>query len=396
MKVLRFDSVGGASGDMILGCLLGLGVAPEKVVQVLKTLGLGEGSFQVERVVERGWSGLRFRVEVPVAPVGHRTWGTIRSEIQQADLPDPVREMSLRVFTRLAEAEGKVHGICPEEVHFHEIGAADSLVDIVGACWALYALGVDGVWVGPLPVGEGHTVISHGIAPLPVPAVVELLRGHAVILTHEPQELVTPTGAALLTTWQEALPAPDPDTVPLLIRGWSCAFGSRKLQDRPNLLRATLMEAREADDFGRETCLVLECEMDDLTPELAGSLVENLMKMGALDVLTTPVQMKKQRPGILLTVLCRPEDRDRCMEGIFLGSTTLGLREYTVRRTILPRRVETVETPFGAVRVKIGTWRGRDITRSPEHADCVKAAEMHGVPVRRVYEAALAAVWGQP
>jgi uncharacterized protein (DUF111 family) len=250
----------------------------------------------------------------------------------------------------------------------------------------LELLAIDSVAVGPLPLGHGAVKAAHGMLPLPAPATVELLKGMRVLPVDEPFETVTPTGAALLSTWSQS-DAPSPTAGRLQRTGYG--FGQHRYASRPNLLRALLLES--AVEPAGDECLVLECNLDDTVPELLGSLATRLLSVGALDAFLTPVQMKKQRPGTLLTVLCRPGQREALLDLIFRESTTFGIREHPVRRTILARRQEEVATPFGKVRVKIGEWQGRVITRAPEHDDCARLAQQAGVAVRAVYEAALTA-----
>lgn len=311
----------------------------------------------------------------------------IRGILRRSRLPGRVKTLSLAVFTRLAEAEGRVHGVAPDDVHFHEVGAVDSIVDIVGACLALELLGIQAVDVGPLPEGQGFVRCAHGVMPIPVPATADLLKGHPVSLTREPFELVTPTGAALLMTWKSMLPAAGATSGRLQETG--TGFGTRTLQDRPNLLRALLIDTDTPPVGGDGACLVLECNLDDSNPEWIGSLTTTLLEAGALDVFTTAVQMKKQRPGTLLTVLCPPAARDRMLDLIFRESTTFGIREHLTSRTMLERRHVSVTTAFGVIRVKEGLWQGDVVTRAPEHEDCAKAASRHAVPLRTVYAAAL-------
>jgi uncharacterized protein (TIGR00299 family) protein len=317
----------------------------------------------------------------------HRNLDDIEKMINTSKLSPFVRERALNVFRRLAKAEAKAHGVKPSKIHFHEVGAMDSIVDIIGSCLALEQIGAERVAVGPLPLGCGTIKCAHGILPSPAPATVELLKGFAISQTDEPFELVTPTGAALLTTWKNAETAPA--GAKILRTGYG--FGHFKLNLRPNLLRATLLDCEKPEKNSGQ-CLVLECNLDDMTPELIGSLFSRLLEEGALDVFITPVQMKKNRPGAMLTILCSPDKRDKMFDLIFRESTTFGVREHDVRRTVLPRHFETVKTPYGNVRVKIGLWKGKEITRAPEYEDCRKLAEKANVPVRRVYEAALALV----
>jgi len=388
---------------MVLAALLALGVDPEEVRKGVAALGIGAFVIETTTVSDGDIRGRRVRVQAREAePPPHRHLDDIRGLIEQSSLPPAVASMSVRVFERLAEAEAKVHGTSPGEIHFHEVGALDSIVDIVGSCLALDMLGVTAVRVGPLPVGQGTIRCAHGVLPVPVPATAELLNDHPIVQTDEPFELVTPTGAALLTTWKELKPGPRADSTgaPLFSEAMTCSagsgrivksghgFGSRRLKARPNLLRAMLVEHEAPAPPHAGECLVLECNLDDSVPELIGSLCRGLLAGGALDVFTTPVQMKKQRPGVLLTVLCRQADRAALVDMVFKESTTFGIREHLVYRTILDRRQEKVKTPFGEVRVKIASWQGRDITRAPEHEDCVRCAKALGVPIREVYEAA--------
>ena len=418
MKILKFDSVGGASGDMILGALLGLGVNRDALVQDLRALGAEHFDITLHPFQSHGITGVQaaVRAEEPHhhhdhdhdhdhhhdhghehthghdhghhhhhAP--HRGLKEITAMVRVAGLPAAVQQASLAVFQRIAEAEAKIHGTTVDQIHFHEVGALDSIVDVVGSCLALHRLGVEQVVVGPLPLGHGLIQCAHGTYPSPAPATVELLKGAAVCEVDEPFETVTPTGAALLTSWRKA------EAVPAGARVVEVAysFGQRRLKSRPNLLRATLLEFTAPLAAAPGECRVLECNLDDTTPELVGALTGRLLEAGALDVYTTPIQMKKQRPGVLLGVLCEPAAREALLDLIFRGCTTFGVREYPVTRTVLARRHETVQTPYGPVRVKIGTWKGDDVTRAPEFEDCAQAAKAHEVSVRAVYEAALRA-----
>ncbi len=395
MRILQFDSTGGASGDMTLAALFDLGVSPDLVRAELAKLDVGEYRIEVQPADQNGMHGTRVDVHTEEhdhdhhGHHAHRAFSDIRRMIESSGLAGGAKGRALSVFQRLAEAEALVHRTAVDEVRFHEVGAVDSIVDIVGACVALESLGVAGVAVGPLPAGYGTAHSAHGVLPIPAPATVELLKGMPVVQTDEPFELVTPTGAALLSTWK-TLDAPPPGSRMLAV---GYGFGRRKLNSRPNLLRACLLDAPEAAAEGAG-CLVMECNIDDMAPELVGALVPRLLDAGALDAFVTPVQMKKQRPGVLLTVLCRPGSRALVLDVLFAESTTFGVREYDVRRTELDRRHVAVATPYGSVRVKIGSRGGRDVTRSPEYEDCRALADQQGVPLRAVYEAAAAAAHG--
>jgi uncharacterized protein (TIGR00299 family) protein len=314
----------------------------------------------------------------------HRGLTEIKAMIESSSLPASVKKKSIAVFQRLAEAEAQVHGKPPEEVHFHEVGALDAIADIVGACMGLYLLHIDHVGCSPLPQGHGTITCAHGIFPNPAPGTLELLKGFAVTHTDEPYELVTPTGAALLSSWCNIKSWPDG----WLIKAVGHGFGQRTLNHRPNLLRGTLLEAMPAKSNDPDLCLVLETNIDDTTPELVGALVQKLMTVGAYDAFTSAIQMKKQRPATLLTVLCAPDLKPVMLDLIFTESTTFGVREHLTRRTMLEREFAPVQTSFGEIQVKIGRWHGTPVTASPEYDDCVKAAAIHNVPVRVVYETA--------
>ncbi|MFH0908244.1 MAG: nickel pincer cofactor biosynthesis protein LarC [bacterium] len=391
MRIVRFDSVGGASGDVILGALIELGVDPAELERELQSLDAGHFHIVAKPFASHGLHGTQVAVETD-HHCGHahhhhdRHLPEIEQCIRKSALPDAVKEQSLAVFRRMGEVEAGIHGTTVDKIHFHEVGAVDSIVDIVGCCLALHRLQVDAVSVGPLPQGQGTVTCAHGVYPNPAPATAELLRGMEVKQTDEPFELVTPTGAALLSMWGKA--GPDAGPVRVLKSGYG--FGHHKLNSRPNVLRASLLE-RVDSVSSPDVCLVLECNIDDSTPEIMGSLVETLLLAGALDVFTSSVQMKKQRPGVLLTVLCAPSERDRFLDVIFRESSTFGVREYTANRTVLDRRWVPVETPYGQVRIKIGRWRDEDVTLAPEMEDCMRCAQQHGVPVRLVYEKASSA-----
>lgn len=397
MNIVRFDCVGGASGDMILGALVGLGADRSVLQRELASLNAGDFEIEVRPHQSHGITGVQAHVRIPAHHDhhhhhehhghhdhhDHRGLREISGMIEQSSLTPAVQQQSLGVFRRLAEAEARIHGTTPEQIHFHEIGAVDSIVDIVGSCLALDLLGVEHVVVGPLPMGHGTIECAHGTYPSPAPATADLMTGMAVVEVDEPFELVTPTGAALLSAWGNLDRVPSGSRLALAAN----SFGHRILSGRPNLLRALLFKgARE--ETAPDQCLVLECNLDDTTPELIGSLTERLLAGGALDVFTAGIQMKKQRPGILLTVLCEDARRDALLDLIFRESTTFGVREHRAARTVLARRWENVQTPFGIVRVKIGRWRDRDVTFAPEMEDCMRLAREKSVPVREVYESA--------
>jgi len=409
MRFIRFDSVGGASGDMLLGALAAIGADLPAIERTVRRF-LPDGvRFVREAVTDHGLQGIRATVRCahrhdpehwPDAATGHaarhghaphRTLREIAALLHAPALDAASRELTMQVFRRLAAAEGKMHGCKPEQVHFHEIGATDSIADIVGCCLALRQLDVAGVQVGPLPCGTGTIHCAHGAMPNPAPATLELLAGMEVCQTDEPFELVTPTGAALLATWRAEL-QPPPAAGRVVRTG--LGFGQRELRNRPNLLRATLLEAEESvpslesDRLDGSDLLVLETNLDDCNPQWIGDLIGRLLAAGARDAWATPVTMKKGRPGILLSVLATAEQAGALRERIFQATTTFGIRSHAVAREMLDRRFERVQTPYGAVRMKIGSRNGEDLVRTPEFEDCARLARAHDVAPRQVYEAA--------
>lgn len=391
-QTLHFESIGGASGDMILGALIGLGVCVGELNEELKSLGVDPFEIVVDDVIEQGMSGVRARVDLHKTHHHHdhkhdhhhgRHLSTILKLIDESSLSETTKKRASGVFGAIGQAEASIHGVDIEKIHFHEVGAMDSIVDIVGCCLALDKLDVSEVSIRNLPQGHGTIECAHGTYPNPAPATLRLLEGFPIHEVDEPFELVTPTGAALLADWcSKQVPPKGSRAVKT-----AYSFGHRALSSRPNLLRATLYE--EIEDTASDEVLVLECNLDDITPELVGCLFDQLLENGALDVFTVPVQMKKQRPGILLTVLCLPDNRDLMLNLIFNESTTFGIREYLSTRTILLRSFRTVETPYGDVKVKQGERNGHVVTTSPEIEDCRTLAQEKGVSVKAVYNAAL-------
>jgi len=398
MKIIRFDSVGGASGDMILGALIGLGVNVEELNNELKSLIPDE--FLIKSVPWQSHginNGIQVEVEIHEHHHHHhnhhhhehrhnhgRNFNDIKTLIEDSDLASEVKAMSLKVFGALAEAEGKVHGKPAAEVHFHEVGAVDSIVDIVGCCLAFNKLGAEAISVSPLPTGTGTFKCQHGTYPLPAPATLEMLKlGLNSAPTDEPFELLTPTGAALLAV----LPKADISTSALILES-SDSFGHRELNNRPNLLRASLYENTE---INAEKCklTVLETNIDDSTPEVIGYAFNKLLKAGALDVWTQPIGMKKQRTGILLSVLCKQDLKTELLELILSETSSFGVREYEVTRHCMQFRFEEKETSYGKVRVKVASYKDKDLTRSPEFEDCAALAEKHNVSLKEVMQKAL-------
>ena len=394
MKIIRFDSVGGASGDMILGALIGLGVNVDELNNELKSLIPDEFLIKSRPWQSHGINnGIQVDVEIHEHHHHHhdhdhhghhhhhhgRNFNDIKTLIENSDLLSEVKAMSLKVFGALAEAEGKVHGKAPGEVHFHEVGAVDSIVDIVGCCLAFNKLGAEAISVSPLPTGTGTFKCQHGTYPLPAPATLEMLKcGLRSAPTDEPFELLTPTGAALLAI----LPKAEIPSDALVVKS-SDSFGHRELNNRPNLLRASLYENTDESE-NKCKLTVLETNIDDSTPEVIGYAFNKLLEAGALDVWTQPIAMKKQRTGILLSVLCSQDLKTELLELILTETSSFGVREYEVTRHCMKYRFEEKETPYGKVRIKVASYKGKDLSSSPEFEDCAALAEKHNVPLKEV------------
>ena len=384
MAMVYFDCFSGAGGDMIVAALIDAGVDADALRRGLASLGVGGYSLSIEKVNKQGFAATRFHVELDKRKQPHRHLGDITTILDAAPLSDAVREKSGQVFQRLATAEAAVHGTTIDEVHFHEVGAVDAIVDVVGAMLALELLGIDEVCCSPIPVGSGTIECDHGTLPVPAPATVELLKGVPIAASEEVGELTTPTAAAVLTTLAGGFgPLPE-----MTLRSGGYGAGSREGRTCPNLLRVLIGDAADRGEVDQIT--VLETNLDDVSPELVGHCIERLLNEGARDAFAVPIQMKKSRPGVLLTVLCGGDQVSAMERILFAETTTFGIRRQTARRTKLRRRHETVTTPFGELRIKVGERAGL-VTASPEYEDCQAAAETHRVPVREVIAAANAA-----
>jgi uncharacterized protein (TIGR00299 family) protein len=382
-RLVYFDGASGASGDMVLGAVVDLGLSVEELRAELAKLPLGGYRLEASRVSRSGLVATKIDVHVEEAATAHRHLRDIVALVEASGLAADVKDRSSALFRRLAEVEAAVHGTSPDRVHFHEVGAVDSIVDIVGGVIALRWLGADRFASSPLNVGSGTVTMAHGTFPVPPPATARLVTGVPVYGTGE-GELLTPTGALLITahaTEYGPLPA-------MTIEATGHGAGSRETEGRPNVLR--LITGREARDASGERVLVLETEIDDAAPQLLGPLVERLLEAGALDAFLTPVQMKKGRPGILVSVIAPPAGREAIEELLFRETTTLGVRRQEWDRTALERETATVETAYGPIRVKIGRRGGAVYNAWPEFEDCQRAAAERKVPVKEVLAEALA------
>ncbi len=450
MKTLYLDLFSGISGDMFVGALLDLGADLAALERGLATLGVGGYQLRATRGLRAGISGVKFEVHLEAPAVetasssavgnrapasgpphasgpepaphpehshspardpvgthgfghshahadGSRDFAAIRALIEGSGLSSWVKTRATAVFRRIAEAEGQIHHQPPERVHFHEVGAVDSIVDIVGACLALELLGRPRVLASPVIEGTGWVTCAHGRFPVPTPATVAILAARGVSLTQcaEPHELVTPTGAALLAELAESFGPPENFRLERVGYG----LGTRELRSRPNALRALLGETAAAaseHDWETDAVAVLETNLDDAPPEILGDAAERLLAAGALEVFFTPVFMKKGRPGALLTVLCAEAEADRFAALMLTHTTALGVRRTRAERRKLRRQFTRVSTPYGEVTAKLGILDGRVTQAAPEYEVCRRLADAAGVPVRAVYEAARAALGGRP
>jgi len=382
----HFDCFSGVAGDMVLGALVDASWPLTDLQEVVRRLNLPDVAVTAERVRRGGIAGTHVRVNIgPGGRKAHRHLPQILDIIGAAQLPPPVAENAERVFRRLAEAEASVHGIAVEKVHFHEVGAADAIVDIVASCAGLHALGITQFTASAIPTGHGTVVCEHGTLPIPAPATAALLQGVPLDAADEPVELTTPTGAAIVTTLAAAYGPPPPMTLDRVGYG----AGTRENRTRPNLLRLLIGTPQDAGVGPPDTVVVLEAQVDDAPGQVVAYACERLLGAGALDAFIVPIIMKKGRPAQLITVLARSEDVARLEDVLFAETTTLGVRRHTARRSTLDRAHETIATRFGEIRMKIGR-RGDAVVRAwPEYDDCAAAARQHGVSLRCVQDEAL-------
>jgi pyridinium-3,5-bisthiocarboxylic acid mononucleotide nickel chelatase len=410
-RTAYFDCAAGAAGDMILGALVDLGLPVDTLRAELSKLALGGYRIEAGRVVRQGMAASKVDVEIGAARAeghahdhphehdhqhdhghshdhgakpGHgRHLGEIVRLIEGSGLESEVKQKSVELFRRLGEAEAEVHGTTVDKIHFHEVGAVDSIVDIVGSVWGLRWLGVDRFVASPINVGGGSVRIEHGLYPVPPPATARLLRGIPVFGDGQ-VERCTPTGALLVTGHVTSYGSLPPMTLSRVGHG----AGTRDTADRPNVLRILVGDDGAA---GGDRVLVLEAEIDDASPQLLGGLLEQLFELGVKDAYLTPVQMKKSRPGVLITVLAAPAQREAVEEALFRETTTLGVRRQEWDRTTLERESVSVSTPYGPVNVKVGRRGAQVYNAQPEFEDCKRAARRAGVPVKEVIAAAIVA-----
>ncbi|MCS7190563.1 MAG: nickel pincer cofactor biosynthesis protein LarC [Fimbriimonadales bacterium] len=386
MKLAYLDCIGGIAGDMTLAALIEAGVSENELLDVLRTLPISGWEWRSERVeIEAIYARRVYITHNEDQP--HRHLSDVLEIIERGDLPPVVKQRVAAVFTRLAEAEAAVHGTTPDRVHFHEVGAVDAILDVVGACWGFHALGVERIVCSPLPMGRGFVKAAHGALPLPAPAVVELLRGVPTYGIPIQGETVTPTGAALAVALSHRFGQQPPMRWEQI--GYGAGHADRPL---PNLLRLFVGESTDllqtpAGDW--ESIVQIETNLDNATPQQLGYVMERAFAAGALDVFFTPVQMKKNRPGVHLTVLAAPERADALMSLLLRETPTLGVRYSLMNRRCLQRDYLQVETAYGTVRIK-RAWDGERVLHlAPEYEDCVALAQQHGAPLHAIMQEAL-------
>jgi hypothetical protein len=407
VTVLYFDCSSGAAGDMILGALLDAGLPLDDLRRALGSLGSDPGVIWTERVSRAGVAATKFHVRGETGPPEHdhprdqthrrtahphadathdahgthRTLAEIARIIDGSALSSAGKDRAKTLFGKLAEAEGAIHGTSRDEVHLHEVGALDSIVDIVGTVYALEALGVDRVVASPLNVGGGHVRSAHGLLPVPAPATLRLLDGAPIHGGAEGVELVTPTGALLITAYAESY-----GVIPhMTLQRVGYGAGARDFQDTPNVLRVLLGKSERAH---AEAIVVIETEIDDMNPQIFGVLMDRLLAGGALDVFYTAIQMKKNRPGTLLSVVAPTAAREQLTAIVFRETTTIGVRFREMSRECLQRDTVQVATPFGLVGMKIATRDGEIMNVAPEFEDCARLATASGRPVKEIHAAA--------
>jgi uncharacterized protein (TIGR00299 family) protein len=383
-RVLYLDCFSGIAGDMVLGALLDAGLPLDELKVALGSLAIDGYDVTAERVLRAGVSATKFQVHEHPAGAGtqhhhpHRHLKSIYALIDRSGLSEPGRERAKALFQRLGEAEAAIHQTSIEKVHLHEVGALDSIIDIVGAVFALEWLGADRIVCSPLNVGGGTVQSAHGLFPVPAPATLKLLADAPIYSGTIQKELVTPTGALIATSYASSF-GPIPEMV---VESVGYGAGDRDNPGTPNVLR--VLVGRAADRPHGDRVVVVECEIDDMNPQIFGVLMDRLYAAGAVEVFYVPVQMKKNRPGTLLTVVAPPERRPALSDVIFRETTTIGLRHYEVDRECLPREIISVDTPVGAIRFKLARRDGRIVNAVPEFDDCARIAVDRNLSVKEV------------
>jgi len=382
MRILYYDCFAGISGDMNLGALIDLGVDPEFLIAELQRLNIEGFHLEIQKDIRRGISGTKATVVIENQEnEKHRHLRHVEELINQSTLAENVKMMSLKIFDLIAVAEGKVHNISKESVHFHEVGALDSIADIVGAAICLDYLKVDKVISSPIQLGGGMVKCAHGIMPVPAPATTEIVRNVPVRTGLVQHEATTPTGAAILVATVDEFT----DQINFKIQKTGYGIGQRDISEVPNVLRVFLSENDKMDESTTlEDAWMVECNIDDMNPEWYDHLFRKLFEAGASDVFLTPIIMKKSRPANTLSVLCNSNIKPEIKAIIFKNSTTIGLREYSVTKTVLEREERVIETELGMVKVKYSYYQGKEIRLKPESDELARLATNHGLSLNEV------------
>ena len=381
MKIAYFDCFSGASGDMILGALVDAGLSPASLREMVKRLKMPTVRLQIRKVLRGGLSGTQVIVEGKNEKRSHRSLKELLRIVDRSSLETEVKEKSREIFHRIASVEAEIHQKPVDEIHFHEIGGLDSVVDIVGAVWGIRKMGIEEVHVSNVNVGSGFVKCEHGILPVPAPATLALMKGKPIYSSGVEMELLTPTGAAILTTLGSRF-----GSMPNL-KVEKIGYGAgRSDLPHPNLLRL-LLGTRTAPS-GRERVIVLETNIDDMNPQFYDYVMERLLAMNVQEVFLTPILMKKNRPATLITVICSAEKMPSIAEFLLKETTTLGLRWHEEERAKADREILTLPTRHGKIRFKLARWEGKPVNLSPEYEDCKKLALLKRIPLKEVFEEA--------
>jgi len=380
MRIAYFDCFSGISGDMFLGALIDAGLDIEALRQELAKLKLDNFQISAKKVVKQNIASMQFHVAYQEERQ-HRHLRHLNEIVDQSDLSEDIKNSAKEIFLKIAQAEAKIHNMPVEKVHFHEVGAIDTIVDVVGALVGIKLLGIEKIYSSRLNVGSGFVTFSHGTFPVPAPATAEILKGVPTYATNSQGELVTPTGAAIITT----LTADFGDMPEMITESIGYGAGSKDLE-QPNVLRVFIGKSADKKDEDSESIYVVETNIDDMNPQWYEHVMERLLQNGALDAFLTNTLMKKNRPGILLTMLCREADLDNLIRIVFTETTSIGVRIRKESRRVLTRTIEKVETPYGVIRIKYSKLNGEIVNAMPEYEDMKKIARERKISLKKLYE----------
>ena len=387
MKILSYDCFSGISGDMNLGAMIDLGVEKEYLIGELNKLNLKGWELEAQRDQRHGIYGTKVTVKQTRHEHAHRHLSDIKKIVFDSSLGSEVKELSMKIFTKIAEAEAKVHGTTIDHVHFHEVGAIDSIIDVVGAAICFNAIKADAVIVSPVELGSGFVKCDHGKLPVPAPATAEIIKGIPATKGGVDFEATTPTGAAIIAAFGTHFGS----NIVFTTEKSGYGIGHKKHDDVPNILRVTLGETVNAQETGHNA-IMMECNIDDMNPEFFDHISEKLFKSGAADVFLSNIIMKKGRPGVILHVICEKEAEDAVKKVIFTESTSLGIRVFPFKKETLLREFETIATEFGQVNIKRSFYNGVEVSAKPEYDDCSKIASENNLPLKEVYNKIMAAI----